>query len=412
MKIRKVSFVLIKTSILLALTGILILDYELVALAAFPILLLLAPYVPCRLKDVKVDVEGGKYVNEPFTARINLTAKGFGLLKVQHTLPEFFDITEGQNTVQTFVPGVKHIHLSYTAIPSKRGFYQLDKIAYQTENPLMTGRKSYGEVEVGVTLEVKQRIQKILKVGNLRGIARSPLPDVDISRIGVPGTDFREIKEYTPGDPMKFINWKATARKDKLMVNKYEVEGKKAVWIFLDANRYMGHGTAIKNYLEAAIEAANSLTYYFASRGYKVGMYVVGTGQVLYPDTGQRQFRRVGDTLLTLEATNEVESFDHALESCKRFLIIYNPLVMFITRVEYSKPLGTILKISKFSKKKRVPIDIIALKQNQEEEELATILLETLRDSMVTRMRTRGRVIEWDIDTPLSKVLMKQMAHK
>ncbi|MFW6194603.1 MAG: DUF58 domain-containing protein [Halobacteriota archaeon] len=410
MKIRKVSFVLIKTSILLALAGIIILDYELVALAAFPILLLLVPYIPCKLKDVKVDVEGGKYVNEPFTARINLTAKGFGLLKVQHTLPEFFDITEGQNTVQTFVPGIKHIHLAYTANPSRRGFYELDKISYQTENPLMTGRKSYGEVEIDVTLEVKQRIQKVLKVGNLRGIATSPLPDVDISRIGVPGTDFREIKEYTPGDPMKFINWKATARKDKLMVNKYEVEGKKAVWIFLDANRYMMHGTAIKNYLEAAVEAANSLTYYFASRGYKVGMYVVGTGQLLYPDTGQRQFRRVGDTLLTLEASNNVESFDHAFESCKRFLVIYNPLVMFITRVEYSKPLRAILKLSKFSKKRKVPIDVITLKQKQEEE-LATLLLETIRDSMVTRIRSRGRVIEWDIDTPLSKVLMKQMIH-
>lgn len=411
MRIRKVSFVLIKTSILLALAGILILDYELVALAAFPILLLLIPYVPCKLKAAKVDVEGGKYVNEPFTAKINLTAKGFGLLKVQHTLPEFFEITEGQNTVQTFVPGIKHIHISYTANPSKRGFYELNKISYQTENPLLTGRKSYGEVEVGVNLEVKQRIQKVLKVGNLRGIAKSPLPDVDISRIGVPGTDFREIKGYTPGDPMKFINWKATARKDRLMVNKYEVEGKKAVWIFLDANRYMVYGTAIKNYLEAAVEAANSLTYYFASRGYKVGMYVVGTGQLLYPDTGQRQFRRVGDTLLTLEGSNDVESFDHALESCKRFLIIYNPLVMFITRVEYSRPLRAILKISKFSKKRRVPIDVIALKQKQEEE-LATLVLDAMRDSMVTRIRLRGRVIEWDIDTPLTKVLMKQMLHK
>lgn len=402
---------MVKTSILLALAGIFILDYELVALAVFPILLLLIPYVPCKLKDVKVNVEGGKYVNEPFTAKINLTAKGFGLLKVQHTLPEFFELTEGQNTVQTFVPGAKHIHMSYTANPSKRGFYELNKISCQTENPLMTGRKSYDEVEVDVTLEVKQRLQKVLKVGNLRGIAKSPLPDIDISRIGVPGTDFREIKEYTPGDPMKFMNWKATARKDKLMVNKYEVEGKKAVWIFLDANKYMVHGTAIKNYMEAAIEAANSLTYYFASRGYKVGMYVIGSGQVLYPDTGQRQFRRVGDTLLTLEASNDVESIEHAIESCKRFLIIYNPLVMLITRVEYSKPLKAILKISRFSKKKRVPIDVIALKQKQEEE-LATIVLEAMRNSMVTRMRLRGRVIEWDIDTPLSKVLMKQMLHK
>lgn len=84
--------------------------------------MLLIPYVPCKLEGVNVYVEGGRYVNEPFVARVNLIAKGFGHLKVQHTIPEFFEIMDGTNTFQTFVIGKKHIHIAYTAKPSKRGF--------------------------------------------------------------------------------------------------------------------------------------------------------------------------------------------------------------------------------------------------------------------------------------------------
>jgi len=409
MKVRKITLILIKTSLFLAISGILLLSYELVALSFFPVIFLLIPYIPCKLYPLNSFIEGGKYVNEAFKVRINLNAKGFGLIKVQHPLPEFFEIIEGTNTVQTLVFGKKLIQISYTAIPSKRGVYELNKITYQTENPLMTGKKLYREVSVDVHLEVKQRIQKILKVGNIRGIAKSPTPDVDISRIGVPGTDFREIKEYTPGDAMKFVNWKATARKNSLMVNKYEVEGKKAVWIFLDANRYMGYGTEIKNFLEAAIEVANSLVYYYTSRGYRVGMYIVGHAQRIYPDTGKRQFRRISDELMKLEVSEEIESLEKAMESSKGFLITYKPLVIFITRVEYSKPLKAILKVSKISKRKRLPVEVIALRKD-EEIDLPTAVMSALHSSIIARIRSRARVIDWNIDQPISAVLLKEIS--
>jgi len=409
MKVRKISLILIKTSLFLALSGIILLSYELVALSFFPLIFLLLPYIPCKVHPLNSFVEGGKYVNKSFQVKINLIARGFGLIKVQHPLPEFFEIVKGSNTIQTFVFGKKLIHISYTAIPSKRGIYELNKIKYQTENPLMTGKKLYGEVNVDAHLEVKQRIQKILKVGNIRGIAKSPSPDIDISRIGVPGTDFREIKEYTPGDAMKFVNWKATARKNSLMVNKYEVEGEKAVWIFLDANRYMGYGTEIKNFLEAAIEAANSLTYYFTSKGYRVGMYIVGHGLSIYPDTGKRQFRRISDELLKIEVSENIESFERAMESCKGFLITYKPLVIFITRVECSKPVKAILKISKISKKRRLPVEVIALKKD-EELELSTAVMKALQSSIIARIRSRARVLEWNINLPISGVLLKEIS--
>lgn len=413
MKIRRTTSNLIKASLFLASLGILLISYELIALSFFPIFILLIPYLRPKIKSTNILIGGGKYVNEPFNVNLLIKVAGFGMIKIQHQIPEFFELLDGNNTTTKFVAGKKSVQISYKATPTRRGFYSLNKVSFQTENPLLTGKKEYYVYEIseteGVTaLEVKQKIQKIIKVGRIRGIAKSPIPDIDISNIGVPGTDFREIKEYAPGDAVKFINWKATARKGNLMVNKYDIEGKKAVWIFFDSNSYMRHGTTIRNFLEGAVDAANSLTYYFTSRGYKVGVYLVGHEKIIYPDTGKRQFKRISDALVHLEASESNEKMENALQRSKGFISTYKPFIIFITRVEYSKPLKSILKISKMSKRKRIPIEVISLEGN-EQRELPELILKALQNSMKARIRNSARVLEWDISLPVSSVLMKEL---
>ena len=79
---------------------------------------------------------------------------------------------------------------------------------------------------------------------------------------------------------MKFINWKATARTGSLKVNVYEVEGKRTIWLFVDVNMYM------ENVLDFLIDLTASLAYHFAHRSHKMGMYLIGSGDILYPDVG------------------------------------------------------------------------------------------------------------------------------
>jgi uncharacterized protein (DUF58 family) len=411
MKVRKGTYVLIKTAMFLLVSGILLTSYELLALSAFPILLLLTPTFPVRISVESHDLDGGGYVGEEFRVSIELSAKGFGVVKVMHKMPEHFELTGGSNAVARFVVGSATLKIEYSAIPTKRGNYSLDKLVVQVENPFLTGKLFVREVEVPISIEVKQRIPKILKIGVHRGIAKSPTPEVDISKIGVPGTDFREIREYIAGDPVKFINWKASARKNDILVNQYEVEGKKSIWIFLDANPYMRHGETIRNYFEAAVEAANALSYYYTQKGYRVGLYLVGYRRYLYPDTGRRQFRRIGDELIKIEPSDHSESLDEAIENSKSLLITYKPLIYFITRLEYSRPIRAVLRASRFSRKmRRTPVEVISLSYDEETEELSRLALKTLKKSVESRLKASGiRTIDWEIHKPLSQVLMKEV---
>jgi uncharacterized protein (DUF58 family) len=51
--------------------------------------------------------------------------------------------------------------------------------------------------------------------------------------------EFEHVKEYTRGDDMRIINWKATARKGDLMVNNYLDERSQQVYCIIDKGRLM-----------------------------------------------------------------------------------------------------------------------------------------------------------------------------
>lgn len=52
-------------------------------------------------------------------------------------------------------------------------------------------------------------------------------------------TDFAEIREYSPGDEYKHINWKASARKGGYMVNQYQAERSQNIYSIIDKGRAM-----------------------------------------------------------------------------------------------------------------------------------------------------------------------------
>ncbi len=387
---RKAGASLAKFSVYLILSGIFLTAPILIRLAIIPAFLLAIPF-GVRAKFVRGEWDEKVSVGEEFSVSILVELIGFGIVRVRHTLPEHFELTDGTNLKESLVFGRKLVKINYRAKATRRGLYRLDRLEYEVES-FSKAFVRRGVAETPVTLEVKHRPPKIRKVREIRGKAKSPIPGIDIAKIGVPGTDFREIRDYMPGDSMKFVNWKATARKGKLMVNQYEVEGKKAVWIFLDANPYMLHGTSIKNYLEAAIEVANALAYHYTSRGHKVGLYVIGDKRMIYPDVGSRQFRRISRALLEVEGGKE--SVNDAIESCKKMLLLYSPLLILITRAERVRG-ESILKLSKL-----MPVQVIALKGL--EEGFSGMVMEAARRKAVSRLRSCGSCVEVDVNRPLA----------
>ena len=104
------------------------------------------------------------------------------------------------------------------------------------------------------------------------------LTEMGIKRIRRPGnnTEFEQIKDYVKGDDYRAINWKATARSNRLMVNVYEEERSQQVFCIIDKGRLMQQVSEGMTYLDWAINAALVLSFVSIHRGDKAGLVTFG----------------------------------------------------------------------------------------------------------------------------------------
>ncbi len=85
--------------------------------------------------------------------------------------------------------------------------------------------------------------------------------------------EFGGLREYSQGDPMKYINWKATARAGKLLINLHESTLSQQVTLLID----MEAGGLSGDYLnEAGIRVACSLAERLLTDGVELGLYSNG----------------------------------------------------------------------------------------------------------------------------------------
>ena len=85
------------------------------------------------------------------------------------------------------------------------------------------------------------------------------------------------VNEYTPGDSLRRVHWRSTARRSRLMVKELEIEPSGDVWIVLDMNRAAHSGTGQQGTLEYSVIVAASLAARLLSEGERraVGLLTV-----------------------------------------------------------------------------------------------------------------------------------------
>jgi uncharacterized protein (DUF58 family) len=145
--------------------------------------------------------------------------------------------------------------LTYTLRPTARGEYIFNDINVYVHGPLQVVKRRYifpAQKTVKVYPSyVQMRRYQLLAVSNR-------LQEVGVKRIRKLGhsMEFEQIKEYVRGDDYRTINWKATARKDGLMVNNYTDERSQQIYCLVNKGRVMKmpfHGMTL---LDHAVNAS------------------------------------------------------------------------------------------------------------------------------------------------------------
>jgi len=123
-----------------------------------------------------------------------------------------------------------------------------------------------------------------------------------VRRLGE-GRVFESLREWVPGDDTRTVDWKATARRGKVMARHYEDERRQRVLLVLDAGRMLTALVDGRPRLEYAIEAALHLAHSAVEHDDDVGVMIFADKVQRYvaPARGRRALRAILDALAAAE---------------------------------------------------------------------------------------------------------------
>jgi len=143
------------------------------------------------------------------------------------------------------------------------------------------------------------------------------------------GMDFDEVREYTPGDEVRTIDWNVTARAGRPFVKKFTEERELTILLLVDISASGNFGSATLSKRDLAAELASVLAFSAIRNSDKVGLllYTDRVERYLPPKKGRRHVLRVVRDILyhTPEGrgTDTVKALDVANHVLHRRAIVF-----------------------------------------------------------------------------------------
>jgi len=389
---------LLVTVWIIVMTAFLFVRWSLVYLT-LPMLLLLFTAVFFFKPRIRVDVERILPHNRflegtevEVVLRVSSEERIIGL-RVRDDLPEGLKLLSGRRDWLLLLSKGEVKELKYTILV-KRGVHEFNWVELSYRDPFglfhFTRRIDlYSEV-IGVPA-----IEEVPTPYSTRGtkITVGALPS---PRVGE-GVEFHAIREYQPGDPLKIINWKATARTGKIMSNEYESERKVDVVFVVDASY---RGELVFDHL---IRAAASLMLNALNDGTSFGLLLAEDVPLwVRPDYGKRHFFKCIDFLSTAKPDrNNMIAYqvEHLIRSHfppRAQLVYLSPLL-----TEESRKALEIMASFGYNVVVISPNPYTAVEPKSREEELALRLLNLARKALLRKMASHGIIVDWDVRKPL-----------
>jgi len=136
------------------------------------------------------------------------------------------------------------------------------------------------------------------------------------------GVQFSEHRVYNPGDDVRHIDWKVSARSRDPLIKKYEEERELVVLLVVDISGSESFGSAGKLKSEIVAEIAGMLSYAASQTGDKVGVILFSgkVEKVIPPKKGRQHILRIIRDVLNPPEPSPGTDLGEALESAGRVM--------------------------------------------------------------------------------------------
>lgn len=224
--------------------------------------------------------------------------------------------------------------IEYQLRPTKRGEYSFGAVNIYVKSPirLLQRRFQFSQDKMVAVYPsfLQMRAYELMAISN----RLTELGIKKIRRIGQ-SQEFEQIRQYVQGDDVRSINWKATARRNDLMVNAYQEEKSQNVYCLIDKGRVMQMPFDGLSLLDYAINATLILSNIAINKQDKAGVITFSDriGQVLTADKKAGQMTKILD-LLYKQKTRYMETDYEALYIHAKTHIRQRSLLLLYTNFE------------------------------------------------------------------------------
>jgi uncharacterized protein (DUF58 family) len=220
---------------------------------------------------------------------VTLTAvRGLPHLEIAVDIPAGLTVTEPGPVRGLAVRAGEPRRLEFVLRSRQWGSYALGDVVVRARSPLGL-LVSDGYYTGRLPLAVYPRPEMLLRL--VRARQTQTAPGLQLATVRGDGIEFADARPFLPGDQIREVNWRITARRGALWVNQRHPDRSTDLVVFLDT---FGDAT-----LPAAVHAASSLVAAYLAERDRVGL--VGFGGTLRwvrPGTGLRQQYLLIDALL------------------------------------------------------------------------------------------------------------------
>ena len=227
--------------------------------------------------------------------------------------------------------------LTYTMRPTTRGLYQFGDVHLILKSKIGFIRRKITiphqepiKVFPSIIQMKKMEMQAFTSISTVSGVKK-------IRRIGH-SYEFEQIKNYVRGDDFRSINWKATSRRNELMVNQYEDEKSQNVYCIIDKSRRMKMPFNGLSLLDYSINTSLALSNIALRKYDKAGLISFSDklGSLIPSDRNKNQLQKILNALYNEKERFEEANFELLFNAVNRFIKTRSLLFLFTNFESFS----------------------------------------------------------------------------
>jgi uncharacterized protein (DUF58 family) len=228
-------------------------------------------------------------------------------LFIQEAVQTGIKITDGELSQWAALRPGESTNLKY-AFTVTRGNFSWNSIRTTISDPL-------GLIQTETLLPDNTSIQVRPQIKKFKPISLRPRNTVHApgsipARLGGSGTGFFGVREYHPGDSLRTLDWRLTARHPgKFFTKEFEQEEIAEIGLILDARQKTDQQVGQRSLFEYSVGATASLAEMFLHQGHRVSLFVFGvTMLAAFPGYGKTQLRRITSCLAKAKIETETRT--------------------------------------------------------------------------------------------------------